>query len=156
MASHNMMLMSKYKGQHGGKKGQQIRARPSPSPFRAMPERNQFFSWEVPLWMYDIKAGPCCSRTGWCGPTTNHCDCADCIDYKTNAGMWFKCCCCCLWRCFLLHSFSSKLLIPLAGADAEMNLEGSDPSTVKDECRLRCSQLPTIFYSGIRMVGLNR
>ena len=53
-----------------------------------------------------------------------------------------------------LHSFTSKLLI--AGADAEMNIEGSDPSTVKDECMLRCSQLPTIFYSGIRMVGLNR
>ena len=28
--SHNMILMSKYKGQHGGKKGQQIRAKPSP------------------------------------------------------------------------------------------------------------------------------
>ena len=28
--SHNIKLMSKYKGQHGGKKGQQIRARPSP------------------------------------------------------------------------------------------------------------------------------
>ena len=40
--SHNMMLMSKYKGQHGGKKGKQIQARP-PSPFRAMPERNRFF-----------------------------------------------------------------------------------------------------------------
>ena len=40
--SHNMILMSKYKGQHGGKKGQQIRARPSPPPFRAMPERKVF------------------------------------------------------------------------------------------------------------------
>ena len=28
--SHNMILMSKYKGQHGGKKGKQIRARHSP------------------------------------------------------------------------------------------------------------------------------
>ena len=28
--SHNMILMSKYKGQHGGKKGQKIRARPPP------------------------------------------------------------------------------------------------------------------------------
>ena len=28
--SHNMILMSKYKGQHGGKKSQQIRARPPP------------------------------------------------------------------------------------------------------------------------------
>ena len=36
--SHNMILMSKYKGQHGGKKG---------PPFRAMPERNRFFSCEV-------------------------------------------------------------------------------------------------------------
>ena len=34
--SHNMILMSKYKGQHGGKKGQKIRAMPSPP----MPERN--------------------------------------------------------------------------------------------------------------------
>ena len=42
--SHNMILMSKYKGQqHGGKKGQQIRARPSPPHFQAMPERNRFF-----------------------------------------------------------------------------------------------------------------
>ena len=47
LQSHNMILMSKYKGQqHGGKKGQQIRARPSP-PFRATPERNWFFLWEV-------------------------------------------------------------------------------------------------------------
>ena len=45
--SHNMILMSKYKGQHGGKKGQKIRARPSPPPFRAMPERNRFLLWEV-------------------------------------------------------------------------------------------------------------
>ena len=46
--SHNMILMSKYKGQHGGKKGQQIRARPSPPPFRAMPERKHFFSGGLP------------------------------------------------------------------------------------------------------------
>ena len=39
--SHNMILMSEYKGQHGGKKGQQIRAGVSP-PFRAMPERKHF------------------------------------------------------------------------------------------------------------------
>ena len=45
--SHNMILMSKYKGQPGEKKGQKIRARPSPPPFRAMPERNRFFLWEV-------------------------------------------------------------------------------------------------------------
>ena len=31
--SHNMILMSKYKGQHGGKKGKQIRAGISPPPF---------------------------------------------------------------------------------------------------------------------------
>ena len=43
-----MILMSKYKGQHGGKKGQKIRARPSPPPaFRAMPERNRFLLCEV-------------------------------------------------------------------------------------------------------------
>ena len=48
--SHNMILMSKYKEQHGGKKGKQIRARPSPPPFRAMPERNRFFLIrDVPL-----------------------------------------------------------------------------------------------------------
>ena len=40
-----MILMSKYKGQHGGKKGQKIRARTPP--FWAMPERNQFFFCEV-------------------------------------------------------------------------------------------------------------
>ena len=45
--SYNMILMSKYKGQHGGKKGQKIRARPSPPLFRAMPERNRFFLCEV-------------------------------------------------------------------------------------------------------------
>ena len=39
--SHNMILMSKYKGQHGGKKGKQIRARPSPPPFGATPERKR-------------------------------------------------------------------------------------------------------------------
>ena len=41
--SHNMILMSKYKGQHGGKKGKQIRAGVFPPPFRAMPERKHFF-----------------------------------------------------------------------------------------------------------------
>ena len=45
--SHNMILMSKYKGQHGGKKGQKIWAS-SPPPFRAMPERNLFFSGGLP------------------------------------------------------------------------------------------------------------
>ena len=39
-----MILLSKYKGQHGGKKGKKIRAGPTPPPpFRAMPERNRFF-----------------------------------------------------------------------------------------------------------------
>ena len=43
--SNNMILMSKYKGKHGGKKGQKIRARPSLPlpPFWAMPERKHFF-----------------------------------------------------------------------------------------------------------------
>ena len=42
--------MSKYKGKHGGKKGQQIRAgASSPPPFRAMPERKHFFSGGLPL-----------------------------------------------------------------------------------------------------------
>ena len=41
--SHNMILMSKYKGQHGGKKGKQIRARTPPAPIREMIERNPFF-----------------------------------------------------------------------------------------------------------------
>ena len=47
--SHNMILMSKYKGQHSGEKGQNFRARPSPTtPFRAMPERKHFFSEILP------------------------------------------------------------------------------------------------------------
>ena len=37
-----MILMSKYKGQHGGRKGKKILAGVSP-PFRAMPERKHFF-----------------------------------------------------------------------------------------------------------------
>merc|ERR1712001_618599 len=44
--SNNMILMSKYKGKHGGKKGQKIWARPSPPPFRAMPKRKHFFFQE--------------------------------------------------------------------------------------------------------------
>ena len=40
--SHDMILMSKYKGQHGGKKGKKIRARPSLPSFRAMAERKRF------------------------------------------------------------------------------------------------------------------
>ena len=46
--SNNMILMSKYKGKHGGKKGQKIRAWVDPPPYiRAMPERKRFFSIEV-------------------------------------------------------------------------------------------------------------
>ena len=44
--SHSMILMSKYKGQHGGKKGKKIRAGVSPlPPFWAMPERKHFSGW---------------------------------------------------------------------------------------------------------------
>ena len=42
--THNMVLMSRYKGQlHGGKKGQKNWASPLP-PFRAMPERKHLFA----------------------------------------------------------------------------------------------------------------
>ena len=41
--SHNMILMSKYKGQHGGKKGQKIRARPSPPLFGQCPKEIDLF-----------------------------------------------------------------------------------------------------------------
>ena len=39
--------MSKYKGKHGGKKGQKIRAWVDPPLIRAMPERKRFFSIDV-------------------------------------------------------------------------------------------------------------
>ena len=40
--------MSKYKGKHGGKKGQKIRAWVDPPPYiRAMPERKRFFLIDV-------------------------------------------------------------------------------------------------------------
>ena len=43
--SNNMILMSKYKGKHGGKKGKKIWAWVDPPPIiRAMPERKRFFS----------------------------------------------------------------------------------------------------------------
>ena len=45
--SHNMILMSKYKGKHGGKKGQKIRAWVDP-PHRALERgkfRNIFFAY---------------------------------------------------------------------------------------------------------------
>ena len=46
--SNNMILMSKYKGKHGGKKGQKIRAWVDPPPIiRAMPERKRFFFIDV-------------------------------------------------------------------------------------------------------------
>ena len=51
--SNNMILMSKYKGKHGGKKGQKIRAWVDPPPYiRAMPERKRFFLIEAfPNWI---------------------------------------------------------------------------------------------------------
>ena len=152
-----MILMSKYKGQHGEKKGQQIRARPSPSPSRAMPERNQFFSWEVfPYECMISRLVPAVRGLAGVDPLLTLALVPIVLTTKQTPVCGSNVVRCASGDVFLLHSFSSKLLIPLAGADAEMNLEGSDPSTVKDECRLRCSQLPTIFYSGIRMVGLNR
>ena len=44
--SHNMILMSKYMGQHGGKKVKKNPASVSHPPFRAMPKRKHFFSQE--------------------------------------------------------------------------------------------------------------
>ena len=46
--SHNMILMSKYKGQgrHGGRNGQQIRARPPP-PFSGNARKKSIFFCEV-------------------------------------------------------------------------------------------------------------
>merc|ERR1712218_715553 len=41
--SHNMILMSKYKGQHGGKMGPKIRAGVSPPLFGQCPKENIFF-----------------------------------------------------------------------------------------------------------------
>ena len=41
--SNNMILMSKYKGKHGGKKGQKIRAGVSPPLFGQCPKENIFF-----------------------------------------------------------------------------------------------------------------
>jgi len=33
------------------------------------------------------EVGPCCSKWGWCGNSADHCDCAECIDYRqTSAG----------------------------------------------------------------------
>ena len=45
-----MILMSKYKGQHGGKKGQKIRAGVSPPPFLGNARKKTFFfSGGLPL-----------------------------------------------------------------------------------------------------------
>ena len=41
--SHNMILMSKYKGKHGGKKGKKIRAGVSPPLFGQCPKENILF-----------------------------------------------------------------------------------------------------------------
>ena len=47
-----MILMSKYKGQHGGKKGQKIRAGP-PSPFSGNARKKSIFSMGgVPLYQF--------------------------------------------------------------------------------------------------------
>ena len=48
--SNNMILMSKYKGKHGGKKGQKIWAWVDPPPsFRQCPKETVFFHWCLPL-----------------------------------------------------------------------------------------------------------
>ena len=53
ISKHNMILMSKYKGQHGGKKGKQIRARPSPPPFSGNARKKSIFLMGgVPLLWY--------------------------------------------------------------------------------------------------------
>ena len=52
--SHNMILMSKYKGQHGGKKRVKNFGQGPPPPFRAMPERNRFFYVRLSLMIFDI------------------------------------------------------------------------------------------------------
>ena len=41
--SNNMILMSKYKGKHGGKTVNKFGQGSPPPPFRAMPERKHFF-----------------------------------------------------------------------------------------------------------------
>ena len=49
--THNMILMSKYKGKHGGKKGQKIRAGVSLSPppfFGQCPKENIIFAGGAP------------------------------------------------------------------------------------------------------------
>ena len=46
--AHNMILMSKYQGQHGGKKGQQIRAGVPPPPFSGNARKKIFFIGGAP------------------------------------------------------------------------------------------------------------
>merc|ERR1711890_19267 len=30
------------------------------------------------------EVGPCCSDWGWCGPTSAHCNCEVCVDFRNN------------------------------------------------------------------------
>ena len=57
-----------------------------------------------------------------------------------------------------LDSYRSKsyLICRGLGTSSETDITGSETSTLRDECRSKCSDLPTVFYSGLRMVGLNR
>ena len=54
--SNNMILMSKYKGKHGGKKGQKIRAwvDPPPPTFGQCPKENVFFELMSSLREHDF------------------------------------------------------------------------------------------------------
>ena len=52
-----MILMSKYKGKHGGKKGQKIRPGVSPPLFGQCPKENIFFSGGLPLITYLSRPG---------------------------------------------------------------------------------------------------
>ena len=45
--SHNMILMSKYRGQHGGKRVKKFGQGPPPPLFRQCPKEIVFFLWEV-------------------------------------------------------------------------------------------------------------
>ena len=56
--SHNMILMSKYKGQHGGKKGKKIRARPSPPLFGQCPKEIDFFYGRCSLSQLVVQLAP--------------------------------------------------------------------------------------------------
>ena len=52
--THNMILMSRYKGQlHGGKKGQRIRAGVSP-PFSGNARKKKILTGDVPLSPIDL------------------------------------------------------------------------------------------------------